>query len=68
MKKIFVTSQYPGESVKRIAEKYDVSVYPKATLPTREEFLENAKGSSALITTVADIVDKSGLGAHVLCC
>lgn len=58
MKKIFVTSQYPGESVKRIAEKYDVSVYPKATLPTREEFLENAKGSSALITTVADIVDK----------
>ncbi len=58
MKKIFVTSQYPGESVKHLSQKYDVSVYPKATLPTREEFLENAKGCSGLITTVADVVDK----------
>jgi len=58
MKKIFITSQYPGESVKRLSEKYDVVVYPKSTLPTHEELLENAKDSVALITTVADLVDK----------
>ncbi len=58
MKKIFVTSQYPGESVKRLSEKYDVEVFPKTTLPTREELLENARGSIALITTVSDLVDK----------
>jgi glyoxylate reductase len=58
MKKIFVTSQYPGKSVKHLAGKYDVEVFPKTTLPTREELLENAKGSVALITTVSDMVDK----------
>lgn len=58
MKKVFVTSQYPGESVNRLSQKYDVKVYPKPTLPTREELLESAKDSSALITTVSDIIDK----------
>lgn len=58
MKKIFITSQYPGESVNRLSQKYYVVVYPKTTLPTREELLDNAKDSSALITTVSDIVDK----------
>jgi len=42
----------------RLAEKYDVEVFPKTTLPTQDELLENAKGSVALITTVSDIVDK----------
>ena len=58
MKKIFVTSQYPGESVKRLSEKYDVVVFSKPTLPTGKELLENAKGSAALITTVSDIVSR----------
>jgi glyoxylate reductase len=58
MKKIFVTSQYPGESINRLLEKYDVEIFPKTTLPTREELLENARGSVALITTVSDLVDK----------
>ena len=58
MKKIFITSQYPGESLIRLSGKYDVEVFPKTTLPTREELLENAKGSFALITTVSDLVDK----------
>jgi len=58
MKKVFVTSQYPGESVSRLSEKYNVVVYPETTLPTREELLENARDSSALITTVSDIIDK----------
>lgn len=58
MKKIFVTSQYPGESVKHLAGKYDVEVFPKSTLPTNQELLENAKGAVALITTVSDMVDK----------
>ncbi len=58
MKKIFITSQYPGESVKRLLEKFDVVVYPKPTLPTAMELLDNARDSAALITTVADIVDK----------
>ena len=58
MNKIFITSQYPGGSVKRLSEKFDVTVYTKSTLPTHEELLENARDSVALITTVADIVDK----------
>ena len=58
MNKIFITSQYPGESVKRLSKKYDVEVYPKSTLPTHKELLEQARDSVALITTVSDIVDK----------
>jgi len=58
MKKVFVTSQYPGDSVNCLSKKYNVVVYPETTLPEREELLENAKDSSALITTVSDIVDK----------
>lgn len=58
MSKIFITSQYPGESVERLSKKYDVAVYPKSTLPTHEELLEQAKDSDALITTVSDVVDK----------
>jgi len=58
MNKIFITSQYPGDSVQRLSEKYDVVVYPKATLPTDKELLKTAKDSVALITTVADVVDK----------
>jgi len=58
MKKVFVTSQYPGESVNRLSEKYNVVVFPDATLPKREELLENARDSSALITTVSDTIDK----------
>ncbi len=58
MKKIFISSQYPGESVNRLSEKYDVEVYPKSTLPTHQELLEQAEDSVALITTVSDIVDK----------
>lgn len=58
MKKVFVTSQYPGDSVKRLSQKYDVVVYEKTTLPTRAELLNHAKDSSALITTVSDIIDK----------
>ncbi len=58
MKKIFVTSQYPGESVTRLSQKFDVSVYPKAKVPSSEELLEYAKDSCALITTVADIIGR----------
>ena len=58
MKKVFVTSQYPGDSVNSLSKKYNVVVYPDTTLPGREELQENAKDSSALITTVSDIVDK----------
>ncbi len=58
MNKVFITSQYPGQSVKRLSGKYDVEVYPKSTLPTHRELLEQAKDSDALITTVSDIVDK----------
>lgn len=58
MKKVFITSQYPGKSVSRLSEKYNVVVYPETTLPTREELLLKASGSYALITTVSDIIDK----------
>lgn len=58
MKKIFITSQYPGDSVERLSRQFDVVVYPKPTLPTADELLEYSRESNALITTVADIVDK----------
>lgn len=58
MKKIFVSATYPGSSIDRLAQKYDVHVFDKDRLPTAEELAFKAEGSSALITTVSDIVDK----------
>ena len=58
MKKIFVTSQYPGDAVKRLARQYDVQVFPEDRLPTQKELIEYSQGSIALITTVSDLVDQ----------
>lgn len=58
MKKVFVTAEYPGSSIDRLAREYDVSVFDKDRLPTAEELASEAEGSTALITTVSDIVDK----------
>lgn len=58
MNKIFVSAVYPGSSIDRLAHKYDVLVFDKDRLPTSEELATEAEGSSALITTVSDIVNK----------
>lgn len=58
MKKIFVSLEYPGEAVGRLAERYEVAVFRKERLPTRRELLEGAAGSSAVISTVADSIDR----------
>lgn len=58
MKKIFVSLEYPGEAVGRLAEKYEVAVFREVCLPTRKELLEGAAGSSAVISTVADSIDR----------
>ncbi|MEQ9619136.1 MAG: D-glycerate dehydrogenase [Deltaproteobacteria bacterium] len=58
MKKIYVSARYPGGSIERLKKKYEVSEFSGECLPTRKELLEGARGSSAVITTVSDAVDK----------
>ena len=58
MKKIFITSQYPGEPVDRLSRKYEVEIYSKPETPSPEELIDGARGCSAIITTVADILDR----------
>lgn len=58
MKKVFVSLEYPGDAVERLAGKYEVVVFGEERLPTRKELLEGAKGSSAVISTVADSIDR----------
>ena len=58
MKKIYISAQYPGGSIERLRKKYEVREFQGERLPTRKELLEGARGSSAVITTVSDSVDK----------
>ena len=58
MKKIFVSAKYPGPSINRLAQNYNVVVFDRSRVPTSQELEFESEGSSALITTVADIVDK----------
>lgn len=58
MKKIYVSAQYPGNSLDRLREKYEVLEFSGERLPTRKELLEGVRDSSAVITTVSDSVDK----------
>lgn len=58
MNKIYVSAKYPGSSVDRLAEKYNVVVFDKNRVPTSQELSFQSEGSSALITNVSDIIDK----------
>ena len=58
MEKIYVSAQYPGESLERLKKKYHVDEFLGERLPTRAELLEGASGSAAVITTVSDQIDK----------
>lgn len=58
MNKIFISAKYPGSSVDRLAEKYNVVVFDKSRVPTSQELEFQSQGSAALITTVADKIDK----------
>ncbi len=58
MEKIFVSAQYPGEPFGRLRKKYMVEEFLGNRLPTRDELLEGARGSIAVISTVSDRIDK----------
>lgn len=58
MEKIFVSAQYPGEPFGRLRKKYTVEEFFGSRLPTRDELLEGARGSIAVISTVSDRIDK----------
>lgn len=57
MKKIFVTAELPGNSLRRLEEEYVVEIFGARKSPSKEELMEGAKGSSALITMVTDKID-----------
>lgn len=58
MKKIFVSAQYPGDSIERLKKNYEVLEFLGDRLPTRKELLEGSRGSTAVITTVSDRIDR----------
>lgn len=58
MKKIYVSAQYPGEAFERLRKEYRVQEFLGERLPTRAELLEGAAGSTAVISTVSDQIDK----------
>jgi glyoxylate reductase len=57
-KKIYVSAQYPGDTLRTLRESYDVLEFRGERLPSRAEFLEEAAGSIAVISTVSDNMDK----------
>ena len=59
MEKIYVSAHYPGEPFERLREKYLVEEFLGTRLPTRDELLEGARGSVAVISTVSDGIDKA---------
>ncbi|MFQ5788447.1 MAG: 2-hydroxyacid dehydrogenase [Thermodesulfobacteriota bacterium] len=58
MKKIFVTTKLPGNSVESLKENFDVEIFDKDDLPTKNEIQEGSREASALISTVSDQIDK----------
>ena len=58
MKKVFITANLPGKSVELLKETFHVEVFPEDRSPTEDEILQGAKNSHALITMVADGIDK----------
>jgi glyoxylate reductase len=58
MEKIYVSAQYPGESLDRLRKNYHVEEFLGDRLPTREELLKGAEGSTAVISTVSDQIDR----------
>lgn len=59
MKKIFVTAQLPGDSVKRLSQNYNVDVFPLRRSPSEKELEDSAKDCSALVTMVTDNIDNN---------
>jgi glyoxylate reductase len=58
MEKIYVSAQYPGESLDRLRKDYYVEEFRGERLPARAELLKGASGSIAVITTVSDQIDR----------
>ncbi|MFI5322301.1 MAG: NAD(P)-dependent oxidoreductase, partial [Thermodesulfobacteriota bacterium] len=58
MEKIYVSAQYPGESIERLRKNYYVEEFLGERLPARSELLKGAAGSIAVISTVSDKIDK----------
>ena len=55
--RVFVTRELPGDALKRVAEYYEVEVWPKYQAPPYEVLLEEAKRSDALVTLLTDRID-----------
>jgi glyoxylate reductase len=58
MEKIYVSAQYPGESLDRLRKNYYVEEFLGERLPVRAELLKGASGSIAVISTVSDQIDR----------
>ncbi|PNR96061.1 2-hydroxyacid dehydrogenase [Petrotoga olearia] len=63
MKKVSITYKIPEAGIDLLKGKYDIWVNPKDKLLTKEELKEIAKASDALITMLADPIDKEVLEA-----
>ncbi len=59
MKKVFITAQLPGKSVEVLKSDFIVEVFPEDRSPTRDEILNVARDSHALITMVTDRIDST---------
>jgi glyoxylate reductase len=63
MKKVFITANLPGKSVELLKRDFHVEVFPEERSPTQDEILQGAKDAHALITMVADRIDKNIIDA-----
>jgi glyoxylate reductase len=59
MKKVFITANLPGKSIELLKEMFHVEIFTEERAPTEYEILQGARDAHALITMVADKVDKT---------
>jgi len=58
MKRIFVTTKLPGNAVDSLKKAFDVEIFDKDELPTKNDIQKGARQASALISTVSDQIHK----------
>lgn len=60
---IFVTRQLPGSALDRLIRDHDVTVWPDAIPPTREQLLAHVVGCDGLLTLLSDRIDEEVMQA-----
>lgn len=60
---VFITANLPGKSVELLKKNFHVEVFPEECSPTQDEILQGAEDAHALITMVADRIDKNIIDA-----